>query len=143
MNVPATAARVFLHDEPDTFSQLLRELGPDRDLVDEERPLEDDWIGWRMMAALRTHGDVGGTIASKLLARKRPRLRPIGDSVVAKTTGTEKNLWEPLRQALRADDRALQQRLLRLRTAAGLPDDVTPLRVFDVIAWREGKDLSY
>jgi Family of unknown function (DUF6308) len=47
---------------------------------------------------------VGSTIASKLLARKRPRLRPIYDSVVATVTNTRAQLWEPLRVALRADD---------------------------------------
>jgi len=40
---------------------------------------------------------MGSTKASKLLARKRPALRPIGDSVIAKTTGAKDNLWEPLR----------------------------------------------
>jgi len=43
-------------------------------------------------------------------------------------------LWEPLRLALRANDDALHHRLLRLRTAAGLPEQISALRVFDVIA---------
>ncbi len=79
----------------------------------------------------------------KLLARKRPRLRPIYDSVIAKATGSTDNLWEPLRLALRANDDALHHRLLRLRTAAGLPEQISALRVFDVIAWREGNDLGF
>jgi hypothetical protein len=39
-----------------------------------------------------------------------------------------------------ADDFDLHRRLLRLHAAAGLPADVSALRVFDVIAWLEGKD---
>jgi hypothetical protein len=143
VNVPATAARVFLHDQVNTLSQLLTELGPDRDLVEEEQPFADDWAGWKLMHALRVPHNMGTTTASKMLARKRPRLRPIWDSVIATTTGTQDNLWEPLRVALRADDRALHLRLLRLRAAAGLPEDVSALRVFDVIAWREGKDRGF
>ena len=74
-----------------------------------------------------------------LLARKRPRLRPIYDTVVVAVTGTKRQHWEPMRQALRADDAALHHRLLRLREAAGLSQQVSALRVFDVITWMEGK----
>jgi hypothetical protein len=143
VNVPASAARMILIDGADQLSELLRGLGPDRDLVDEDEPLTDDWIGWELMRALRAPHKMGTTKASKLLARKRPALRPIWDSVIAKTTGTEDNLWDPLRLALRADDQALHRRLLRLRAAAGLPEEISALRIFDVIAWREGKDRGY
>ncbi len=51
-------------------------------------------------------------------------------------TGTVRAQWEPLRRALREDDKALQRRLVRLRDAAGLPTEVSALRVFDVICWR-------
>jgi hypothetical protein len=34
----------------------------------------------------------------------------------------------------------LHRRLQRLHQLAGLPTDVSPLRVLDVIAWLEGKD---
>jgi hypothetical protein len=50
--------------------------------------------------------------------------------------------WEPLRAALRANEYALHDRLLRLRDRVGLPDVVSALRILDVIAWREGKDLG-
>jgi len=92
------------------------------------------------MRELNTLPGIGTTIASKLLACKRPKLRPIWDTVVAAVTDARATQWEPLRIALRADDHALHHRLLRLRDAAGLPDSVSALRVFDVIAWREGKD---
>lgn len=53
--------------------------------------------------------------------------------------GTQKRHWEPIRQQLRLNDGALQERLLSLRDQAGLPSDVSALRVLDVIAWMEGK----
>jgi hypothetical protein len=143
VNIPPTAARDFFTDRADQLTELLVALGPDRDLVDEVDPLTDDWAGWQLMRALRAPHKMGSTKASKLLARKRPRLRPIYDSVIAKATGSKDNLWEPLRLALRANDDALHHRLLRLRTAAGLPEQISALRVFDVIAWREGKDLGF
>ena len=83
--------------------------------------------------------NTGPTTASKLLARKRPRLRPIYDSVVAAVTGTRDRQWEPLREGLRADGGALHHRLLRLREAAELPPEVSALRVLDVVAWMDGR----
>jgi hypothetical protein len=140
VTVPAPAYILLLGSRSDQFSELLRALGPDRDLVDEPGPLQDDWIGWTVMGALRSLPGVGPTTASKLLARKRPHLRPIFDTVVAELTGTTESLWEPMRVALRADDRSLHKQLVDLRMAAGLSDAISPLRIFDVIAWMEGKE---
>lgn len=138
--VGGLAARQLLRDRAGQFTQLLTELGADRELADEAEPLDGDWVGWRLMTALRDLDDVGPTRASKLLARKRPKLRPIYDTVVAKVTATEKHQWEPVRQALRDQDHALQQRLERLHQADVLAPAVPALRVLDVVAWMEGKD---
>lgn len=140
VDAPKTAARELLCDRSDEFSLLLVNLGPDRDLAHEVEPLDDGWPGWHLMRELRKIPGVGTTTASKLLARKRPRLRPIWDSVVAAVTDTVQEQWEPLRAALRANDQELHHRLLRLRDLLGLPEAVSALRVLDVIAWREGKD---
>ena len=129
VSVPGAAARRLLVDDADRFSDLLVALGPDRDLADEPEELVDEWRGWEVMAALRDLDGVGTTIASKLLARKRPRLRPIWDSVVTGLTGTYSKQWEPLRLALRDDERRLHRRLVHLGEEAGLPAEVTPLRV--------------
>ncbi|RAO63878.1 DUF6308 family protein [Micromonospora saelicesensis] len=140
VEAPKTAVRALLRDRSGEFSQLLVDLGPDRDLANEDKPFGHTWAGWRIMDELRSIPGVGTTIASKLLARKRPRLRPIWDTVVAAVTDTVPAQWEPLRAALRADDCALHRRLLRLRDVVGLPVEVSALRILDVIAWREGKD---
>ena len=44
----------------------------------------------------------------------------------------------PVREALRADDGALHHRLLSIREEAGLPEGISALRAFDVIAWMDG-----
>lgn len=141
--VPPGAVRDLLRDRAPEFTELLEALGPDRDLVDEAEALSDDWAGWAVMAALKSLDGIGSTRASKLLARKRPRLRPIYDTVVAKVTDTVEHQWEPVRQALRADEHALHRRLVRLHHDAGLPQLVPPLRILDVVAWMEGKDKGW
>lgn len=135
--VPAPAASLLLDEQADRFSALLRAVGDDRDLAEEPQAWADDWAGWVLWADLMALPGVGATIASKLYARKRPRLRPVYDTVVARVIGSQK-VWEPLRSLLQ-HDQDLQPRLLALRDTAGLPDVVTALRVFDVVAWMEGK----
>jgi hypothetical protein len=126
----------LLDVEADAFAALLKELGPDRDLVQETDGWSDDWAGSRLWQKLVALPGVGATKASKLYARKRLRLRPVYDSVVAKVLGTN-SLWEPLRAELQRDA-DLHPRLLRLRAKTGLPNQVSALRVFDVVTWMEG-----
>lgn len=136
VSIPAPAARQLLHTRADVFAELLTELGPDRDLVEEKDPWDDDWAGWRLWSELDALPRVGPTMASKLYARKRPRLRPVYDTVVAGVIGMTR-LWEPLRAQLQADP-DLHPRLEGLRELAQLPEEVPALRVFDVLAWMQG-----
>lgn len=141
VNVPPRAARLLLRDRVDEFAEMLTAVGPDHDLADHVEPVDSSSPVWRLEAALRGMKlGIGRTTASKLMARKRPRLHPIWDTVIAVVTDTPDYQWEPLRAALQADGHALQRRLQALRETAGLPDQISALRVLDVIAWMEGKD---
>jgi hypothetical protein len=139
VQVPPRAAYQLLVTSAETFAALLEEVGPDRDLMSVGDALTSDWPAWRLETELRRLPGVGRTIASKLLARKRPKLVPIFDSVVADVLSLRQGHWEPLRQLLRADDGELHRRLLMLRDSAELPSRVSALRVLDVLAWMEGK----
>lgn len=142
VEVTPRAAYQLLVSRATEFSALLEELGPDRDLAEVAEPLADEWAGWDLLGALRDLPGVGPTTASKLLARKRPRLRPVYDDVVARVMGVRERQWEPLRLALRDDGLRLHRRLLHLRDSAGLPAEVPALRVLDVLAWLQGKDAQ-
>ena len=143
VTVGPRAAHLLLQQDAARFAGLLAQVGPDRDLADEGAPMLADGPEFLLHRALLALPDVGPTTASKLFARKRPRLRPIYDSVVMKVTDTEGNLWEPLRVALRASDNDLHHRLVALRPRSGLGASASPLRVLDVIAWMEGKAKGY
>lgn len=81
--------------------------------------------------------------ATKLLARKRPELVPIMDYVVMKTCFPAQGAhWQGLLEGLRADSGALVRRLERIMVDADIPDEVTLLRVFDVLAWIDGSGQS-
>lgn len=141
VTVPSPAAIQLLDTRAGMFSEVLRDLGPDRDLVDEKDEWPDDWAGARLWTELMTLPGVGATTASKLFARKRPRLRPIYDSVVASVIGSHQ-IWRPLRVRLQSEPE-LHDRLLHLKNEAGLPADVSALRVFDVVTWMEGKENGF
>lgn len=111
--------------------------------MNEDKPLSSDFAGWKLFAELRKLDHVGATTASKLVARKRPHLRPVYDSVVAAVTQSTNGLWEPLRLELRKDNKAVHRRLLALKAQADLPAEVSALRVFDVIAWMEDQTPTW
>lgn len=136
VDVPPWAALEILDRKAVVLSALLAELGPDRDLVEERDTWPEDWAGWRLWSELTNLPGVGPTTASKLIARKRPALRPIYDGVVAAVVESAQ-LWEPLRARLQ-DQPELHPRLIKLRDQLALPEQVSALRVFDVLAWMEG-----
>jgi hypothetical protein len=58
-------------------------------------------VASRLWFLVRDIGGVGRTRASKLLARKRPQLLPIVDSVIAEALQLHFDTWGPLGQALK------------------------------------------
>ena len=60
--------------------------------------------------------------------------------MVSQVLGTERAHLNPVREALRADDGALHRRLLSLLGEAGLREEISALRVFDLIAWMDGEE---
>lgn len=65
----------------ESLNQLLANIGEDRDLGD-LRDFDDFGPVFSLLDALRALPHVGQTTATKLVARKRPRLVPIVDGVI-------------------------------------------------------------
>ncbi|PTU57882.1 hypothetical protein DBB34_01810 [Sphaerisporangium cinnabarinum] len=140
VNVPPHGAIDLLETRADEFAQLLAEIPHDVELVDLES-IPDDWAPGRLWEALRDIHGIGWVTAGKLLARKRPRLVPVYDTVVRAAVQPTASFWEALRAELRADDRALHRHLVSLRDEAGIGDDISALRVFDVVVWMHHRYL--
>ncbi|WQB72886.1 DUF6308 family protein [Prescottella equi] len=139
VDVSPDGAQILLRERVDEFGELLVAVGPDRDLADEADELTPESPVCRLEAALWTVPSIGRTVASKLIARKRPRLFPIYDRVIGEVLDTKQAHLEPVRTALRADDGALQRRLVSLREQAGLDEAVPALRILTVLAWMQLK----
>lgn len=138
IHVPASAARAVLAaGDNNPYNELLREIPRDVDFWDADPPNRES-PQWRLEKRLTSLHGVGLTTASKLMARKRPRLIPIIDTVVRAELGLHRAFWSPLFQLFQ--DAALRGRLTGVATAAReagvlLPPGISTLRLFDVIVW--------
>jgi len=137
------AAEILIHRRND-LHDLLREIPTARrfsDVTAEE--IVPEWPVWRIYDELRAIDKIGPTTASKLLARKRPHLVPVYDSVVETELGlVHGRLWQPLNEWLTADMHANEGRLDKIHAAAELSTEVSLLRVLDVLAWMVGKGYA-
>lgn len=139
VEVSPDGAQILLRERGAEFAELLAAVGPDRDLVDEAAEPTPESPVCRLETALWTVPSIGRTVASKLIARKRPRLFPIYDRVIGEVLDTKQAHLDPVRRALRANDGDLHRRLVSLREQAGLDDAVPALRILTVLAWMQLK----
>lgn len=104
--------------------------------------------GNQLWVALRRK-KFGPARVSKLIARKRPKLFPIIDSVVEKQLGTDSvGFYEHLHTVLRAEDKALAQHLKSIRAEAAKISDnenlahLSTIRVFDIVVWMAANEQA-
>ena len=140
VEVPARAALRILGPDGRKISDLLHEIPTALDLVDVAPELiNESWPGWQIWTLLESMYGIGSVTAGKLVARKRPRLLPVYDSVVKKQVGPHDGFWRALTGDLQADDKALHRKLLNIRDDAGIGNDISALRVFDIVTWMIGR----
>jgi len=123
------AIRVLLGSNQQQLSGLLAAIPQATDLweasSDAIRPIDALWD------ALTAIDGVGAASATKLLARKRPRLCPISDSVVNKAVDVPHRTWDVLRCLMQDPGARADVEALRPAAAAG----AGLLRILDVALW--------
>ncbi|HYD51144.1 MAG TPA: DUF6308 family protein [Gemmatimonadaceae bacterium] len=142
VDVPPAAAHALLGDKARDVARLLSRIPADVDLASDDADVSADSPASALWQVLRHEVGLGPTTTSKLMARKRPRLIPIYDSVVRDVLGLtdSRGHWAGMRAALRANDCELHHRAGSLRASAALdPETVSVLRVLDVVLWMHGK----
>lgn len=151
VHIGGEAALGLVEDLAGEASKLLEEIPVGlkfEELDDDGHELHfgRDSAALKLWNLLRQNGGdrwgIGPTTASKIMARKRPHLVPIYDSVVAEITGmtSKTNQWDMWRAAFNAEDSPgskLQDRLETIRELGGQPH-LSLLRVLDIVLWMEG-----
>jgi hypothetical protein len=121
--------RILLGSHGQQLSQMLAAIPQETDLWDAgDDTLRRIDVLWDALTAIE---GIGTASATKLLARKRPRLCPISDSVVIKAVGVPGRTWDVLRCLLQDPAARAQIEALRPAVAAG----ATVLRILDVALW--------
>ena len=149
VTVPPRAALGILGDSSQEISRLLSNICPELSIerIENEKEFEkhlgDDSPAQELWNLLRRNDrrdrrwGIGPTTASKILARKRPHLIPIEDSVVNQVTGIGgKNSWRQWWEALREDE-FLAERASSVRSHVGQPR-LSTLRTLDIVLWKWG-----
>ncbi len=145
VDVPARVSIALLGPDAQTAASLLASIPPGLDLVDAgPSVISKGSPAWELWDMLMAYGDVGPTTASKLIARKRPRLIPVQDSVVVATLHHPKrgDFWASMRETLHRDigeGRTLSTWLRQAHETAEIGPEISELRIFDVLVWLSGK----
>lgn len=149
VNIPGDAAIGFLDTQKGKISGLLKEIPTDRNLADVSPAAFPKIFGedsaamelWHVLRGRDTgRWGVGRTKASKIMARKRPHLIPIYDSVVAPLMGLKKSddQWITWHGAF-LENPGLPQRLQQIRDKSGIQEPISDLRAMDIVLWMDGK----
>ena len=152
--IPGPAAVGLLESKAPEIGALLELIPVDLQMADvtaEEyvRVFGKDSPAWMLWDLIRGYQGgqwrLGSTKTSKLMARKRPRLIPIWDPLVARSAGLGTSLtqWEEWHAVLRANGCELAGRLDAVQDLAGLPAPVSTLRTMDVVLWMDGKQRGF
>lgn len=121
--------RILLVSHKRELSALLAAIPQDLDLWDApDDALTSIDVMWDALTCIE---GIGTASATKLLARKRPRLCPISDSLVIKVVDVPGRTWDVLRCLLRDPAARAEVEALRPVEAA----DATLLRILDVALW--------
>lgn len=129
--LPPPSVRSLLETNADKFSGLLANVPDEVDLwsASQEDLSHAEALYW----ALRKLRNVGRTRASKLMARKRPRLIPVVDSVIIAALNLGDDSWVALRACLSNPE-------VRDSIEASRPDNapaksISTLRLLDAAVW--------
>lgn len=134
VTVPPRAALHLLHDAE--IEDLLRRIPSDASIWRHPELLDRDRPAWRLWSLVEALNGVGETIASKLLAAKRPELIPIFDKHVNEALSLPTSKWAFWQQVARDDrSRNLLESIEAAKSEAQVPGAVSPLRAIDVVVW--------
>ncbi|VXC05981.1 conserved hypothetical protein [Arthrobacter sp. 9V] len=150
VQVTARAAIGLLEARANEVSQLLKQIPTDLDLAAVPAHEYAKVLGpqspanqlWRLLRGSDTYRwGIGPTTASKIMARKRPRLIPIFDSVVGPLMGhrTCDGQWDTWHSVL-TNGSGLPERLRLIREKAAIDHEISDLRTMDVVLWMYGKN---
>ena len=138
VNIPPSATRWILGDGEEQLSKFLCEIDQNISIDDPTADLTNGGYAWKLWNEIHSRWGIGETMASKLLAAKRPLLFPIFDQHVAKALQLSPNrYWVPWQTYIRSEDgKKAKQIAMSMAKDLGKPN-LSPLRILDVVVWMQ------
>lgn len=152
VNVPPVAAIGLLRDEKANVDRLLSLIPTDISMAELDASGYEKHLGmnspvqelWDVITRLGgKKWDIGPTTASKIMARKRPHLVPIVDTVIVDLIGRGR-YWRGWHEAL-TDGTGLPERLESIERDSGIVElgyNPSLLRIMDIVLWMEGYEVD-
>jgi hypothetical protein len=138
VNIPPSASRWILGDGQKLLTKLLLDIDQNVSIEDPKADLTRGEAAWTLWNEIHSRWGIGETMASKLLAAKRPHLFPIFDQHVAKALKlSPQRYWVPWQTFMRSEDgQKAKQIAAKMATDLGRPD-LSTLRILDVAIWMQ------
>lgn len=151
VDVPAQASLGILETLAEQISELLSQIPQDLKFENLTPELFEKYLApgspadklWKILRQYDDPWDLGQTKVSKIMARKRPDLIPVYDSVVKavvgiKGSGEQWNAWYSAFHDGSPEAAEFVDMLRAIRLAAG-QHHLSLLRVLDIALWKQGK----
>ena len=151
VNVPPRAAASILTTRALAISNVLRRIPHNLAMEDPGCTLEmygHDYPMQKLWDLLRRDESgllwkMGATTVSKIMARKRPELVPIQDSVVVRELGAaDATFWDLWWQAMHLQiegNQVVKNFAVELRASVPQAENLSLLRTLDIVIWMHGK----
>jgi len=133
---PRAAARILVDNKNELINSLKKVQPPEVSIVDDGADLSKGSATYLLWKGIFGFPGIGETIASKLLATKRPNLFPIFDSHVAKALDLDRSFyWKPWQDFMKSDEgRKCVQKVRGFAVNLKITG-VSDLRLLDIIIW--------
>ena len=136
VKIPPSASRWILGDGQKCLTKLLKELNPKLTIQDPKADLTIGKTAWNLWKEIHSLRGVGETMASKLLAAKRPLLFPIFDQHVARALKlTPDCYWEPWQKFMRSKNGIYAEEIVREMARDLGKSELSTLRLLDIVVW--------
>jgi hypothetical protein len=138
VKIPPSASRWILGDGQKCLTKLLKELDPKLAIQDPKADLSIGKTAWNLWKEIHSLRGVGETMASKLLATKRPLLFPIFDQHVARALKLAPNrYWKPWQKFMRSENGTKAGEIVKQMAADLGKPELSTLRLLDVVVWMQ------
>jgi hypothetical protein len=138
VRIHPSASRWILKTGRKDLSKLLHKIDPSLTINHPDADLSEQSHAWNLRNTLISRWGVGETIASKLLAAKRPHLFPIYDQHVARALHlSPDNYWQAWQEFMLSANGEKASKTVGMMALSLGKTQLSTLRLLDIVIWMQ------